>query len=422
MRVLLSAIGCHPEHGSEGGIGWNAVCALSKEHKLHVLTSVSQRAALETAVARGDCRNVSFSFSGTDKPYHPNRLIARCESWMRYFQWIKESYLQALDILRVEKFDLAHQVTYSSWRVASPLWRLPIPFVWGPVGGVANFPPHLLHKLSTSGAVFEVLRNFSNRAAMYSPSLRQCVRNSAAVIASNRESAVILQRLRGRNRPVPQISPLSFPDHHIEKFSCDPSSKPFPGKLELFAGGSLVGSKGIVFGLEAVAMARKQGVRCRYTIASGGPEVKFLKKRARELLLGEDVIFNDGYYGPAYTETLKACHACLLPSFRENVGITLLEAMMAGCVPLIVDASAQAENVPADCGIKVPVTSAAQVSKSLADGLVFLAANHKARIEMGSRAQQHVCRSFVAQHYVDQITSIYNEVMRPCRAQLLRNE
>jgi NAD(P)-dependent dehydrogenase (short-subunit alcohol dehydrogenase family) len=50
MRVLLSAIGWHPEHGSEGGIGWNAVRALSKEHKLHVLTSVSQRAALETAI------------------------------------------------------------------------------------------------------------------------------------------------------------------------------------------------------------------------------------------------------------------------------------------------------------------------------------------------------------------------------------
>jgi glycosyltransferase involved in cell wall biosynthesis len=387
-----------------------------------VLTSVSQRAALETAAARGNCRNLTFSFSGTDKPYHPNRLVARCESWMRYFKWINESYQQALDILRLEKFDLAHQVTYSSWRVASPLWRLPVPFVWGPVGGVANFPPHLLHKLSTSGAVFEVLRNFSNGAAMLSPSLRQCARNSAAVIASNQESAVVLQRLRGRNKQVHQVSPASFSDQHIKKFLCDPCAKPFTGKVELFAGGSLIGSKGIAFGLEAVAMARKQNVRCRYTIASGGPEVKFLKKRARELLLGEDVIFNDGYYGSAYPDKLKACHVCLLPSFRENVGMTLLEAMMAGCVPLIVDASAQAENVPADCGIKVPVTSAAQISKSLADGLVFLATNHKARIEMGSRAQQHVCRSFGAQNYVDQITSIYNEVMRPRRAQLLRNE
>ena len=409
MRVLLSAIGCHPEHGSEGGIGWNAVCALSREHKLHVLTSVSQRAALETAVALGDCQNVTFSFSGTDKPYHPNRLVARCESWMRYFKWIKESYQQALDILRVEKFDLAHQVTYSSWRVASPLWRLPIPFVWGPVGGVANFPPHLLHKLSTSGAVFEVLRNFSNRAAMFSPSLRQCVRNSAAVIASNRESAVILQRLRGRNRPVHQISPISFPDHHIEKFSCDPGSKPFTGKLELFAGGSLVGSKGIVFGLEAVAMARKQGVRCRYTIASGGPEVKFLKKRARELLLGEDVIFNDGYYGPAYPEKLKACHICLLPSFRENVGITLLEAMMASCVPLIVDASAQGENVPGGCGIKVPISSAKEISENLSKGLVLLARNHAARELMASKAQKHARELFTRNSYIAQIDAIYTE-------------
>jgi glycosyltransferase involved in cell wall biosynthesis len=421
MRVLLSAIACHPEHGSEGGIGWNAVRALSKEHEIHVLTSVSQRAALEAAIAGGEYRDVTFSFFGTNKPYHPNRLVARGESWIRYFKWIEQSYQVALSLLRDKRFDLAHQVTYSSWRVASPLWRLPAPFVWGPVGGVASYPSRLLTKLSTAGALFEIFRNFSNRAAMHSPSLRACARKSAAVVASNLESAAILQRLRGRKTKVHQLSPVSFSRRTIANFSCDPETKPFTGKLELFAGGSLVGSKGIVFGLEAVAIARKMGVDCRYTIASGGPEVPFLKKRAEQLALGESVVFNDGYYGQAYPEKLKSCHVCLLPSFRENVGITLLEAMMAGCVPLIVDASAQAENVPDGCGIKVPVTSAAQISQSLADGLVFLATNQKARIEMGSRARQHVCSSFSAQSYADKITSIYNEVVGPHRAQLLHN-
>jgi glycosyltransferase involved in cell wall biosynthesis len=411
MRVLLSAIGCHPEHGSEGGIGWNAVRALSKEHELHVLTSVSQRAALETAIAHGECRDVTFSFFGTDKPYHPNRLVARGESWIRYFKWIEQSYRVATSLLREKTFDLAHQVTYSSWRVASPLWRLPIPFVWGPVGGVASYPFRLLPKLSTSGAAFEMLRDLSSRAAMHSPALRSCAQKAAAVLASNRESASVLQRLRGRERKVHQLSPVSFSAQTVANFSCDPDTKPFAGRLELFAGGSLVGSKGIVFGLEAVAIARKMGVDCRYTIASGGPEVPFLKKRADQLALGESVIFNDGYYGPAYRDKLKACHVCLLPSFRENVGITLLETMMAGCVPLIVDASAQAENVPDDCGIKVPVSSAAQISQSLAEGLVFLATNHRARIEMGSRARHHVCNSFGAQSYADKITSIYSEVL-----------
>ena len=421
MRVLLSAIGCHPEHGSEGGIGWNAVCELSKEHELHVLTSVSQRAALEAAIARGECQDVAFSYFGTDKPYHPNRLVARGESWIRYFRWIEESYQVALTLLREKPFDLAHQVTYSSWRVASPLWRLPLPFVWGPVGGVATYPYRLLPKLSTSGALFEILRNFSNRAVMYSPALRTCARESAAVVASNRESAAVLQRLRGRGKKVHQLSPVSFSGQTIVDLSCDPKDKPFTGRLEVFAGGSLVGAKGIVFGLEAVAIARKMGVDCRYTIASGGPEVPFLKKRAEQLALGESVVFNDGYYGRAYQEKLKKCHVCLLPSFRENVGITLLESMIAGCVPLIVDASAQAENVPDDCGIKVPVTSAAQISQSLADGLVFLAMNHKARIEMGSRARQHVCNSFGAQLYADKINSIYNEVLEPHGGQPLCN-
>jgi hypothetical protein len=45
---------------------------------------------------------------------------------------------QSLDVARKlcaqHQFDLAHHVTYSSWRVPSPLWQLDLPFVWGPVG------------------------------------------------------------------------------------------------------------------------------------------------------------------------------------------------------------------------------------------------------------------------------------------------
>jgi glycosyltransferase involved in cell wall biosynthesis len=412
MRVLLSAIGCHPEHGSEGGIGWNAVRALSSENELHVMTSVSQRPALEAAVLKGECPNVTFSFFGTDKPYHPNRLIARCESWVRYFKWINQSYHHALHLLSERKFDLAHQVTYSSWRVASPLWQLPIPFVWGPVGGVAKYPWHLLNKLSASGALFEVARNLSNRAAMLSPALRACARGSTAVIGSNRESARVLRRLRGHDRDLYQITPMAFTHDEMVRFTCDPASKPQVGRLELFAGGSMVGSKGIVFGLEAMAFVLKLGIDCRFTIASGGPEISFLKKRTRQLSLEKHVVFNDGYGGTDYPEALKSSHACLIPSFRENVGITLLEGMLAGCVPVIIDASAQGENVPDNCGIKVPVGSAQEISEGLAQGLLLLARNTSARINMARRAQKHVRESFSRAAYSGKINAIYKAVMK----------
>jgi hypothetical protein len=38
MRVLISAIACHPHRGSEAYFGWAAVNALARKHNLTVLT------------------------------------------------------------------------------------------------------------------------------------------------------------------------------------------------------------------------------------------------------------------------------------------------------------------------------------------------------------------------------------------------
>ena len=75
------------------------------------------------------------------------------------------------------------------------------------------------------------------------------------------------------------------------------------------------------------------GVDCRYTIASGGPEVPFLKKRAEQLALGDSVAFNDGYYGQAYPEKLKSCHVCLLrPKSRGHVRLASADPLAAPAI------------------------------------------------------------------------------------------
>ena len=91
MKVFLSAIACHPEHGSEGGLGWKAATALSKKHQVHVLTFTSMRTAVERALASGDYPSLTFSYFGKDAPYHQNRLIARLQSWTRYLAWTQQS-------------------------------------------------------------------------------------------------------------------------------------------------------------------------------------------------------------------------------------------------------------------------------------------------------------------------------------------
>jgi len=393
-------------------VGWKVVTALSKRHEVHVLTSTSEKKAIDLSLAKGISRNISFTFFGTNAPYHVNRLVARLQSWTRYLDWTKQSLEMARTLIARQPFDVAHHITYSSWRVPSPLWRLDLPFVWGPVGGAATYPLHLLGKLSTRSAVFEIVRGLSNQQASSSSALRDCARKSAAVIASNKETFDKLVSLRGASDGVHQLFPTFFTDQQIAIFRCDPAAKPPADPIRLFSGGNIIGSKGLIFALEALKIAAQQGIKWRLTVGGYGPEVPFLRKRARALGIDAWIDFHVGFSGKDYVEKLKESHIFILPSFRENAGITMLEAMLAGCVPVVIDASAQADVVTEDCGFKLPVTAASAISQGLADALVTLAREPTKRRAMGRSAAELVAKTCREETYSGGIERIYHQVMQ----------
>ena len=409
MRILLSAIACYPDRGSESGVGWKAAAALSKEHAVHVLTSKAEQKGVERALTTGAYPNLSFTFFGTDSPYHENRIIARLQSWKRYADWTRQSLEIARKLAKEQDFDLAHHVTYSSWRIPSPLWQLDLPFVWGPVGGAAVYPLHLLGKLAIGSAVFELVRGLSNLHASCARSLRSCARNSDAVVASNKETFDKLLALRGRSHGMHLLFPTFFSDQQVAMFQCDPADKPPADPIRLFAGGNIIGSKGLIFALEALKMTAHRGINWRLVVGGYGPEVPFLKKKARALGVDHWIDFHMGYSGEQYANKLKESHVFILPSFRENAGITMLEAMLAGCVPVIVDASAQAAVVDDRCGFKIPVGTVDAISSGLANAVSLLAHNPQRRITMGREASELVARSFREDSYIKQINRIYQE-------------
>lgn len=411
MRILLAAFACHPELGSESGVGWKAVTALAQHHSVHVLTSLGAKEATQSTLASGQYPNISFTYFGTNARYSENRMLARLQSWTRYLNWLNQLLPLAKD-LGTGRYDVAHHITYSSWRVPSPLWQLSIPFIWGPVGGAAEFPAHLLNKLSLNSAMFEIARGFSNRMAYQSSSLRACVRNSAAVVASNKETFDKLARLRGTDEGLYTVFPTFFTAQQVETIKCDPSQKDKSYPLRLFTGGNIIGSKGLIFALEALALISKKGIPWRLIVGGYGPEIPFLERKARDLGIRNFIQFHRGFSGDEYINKLKEAHIFILPSFRENAGITMLEAMLAGCVPVIIDASAQAAAVDSKCGFKIAAGKAADITAGLANAIEFLALNPETRLEMGRKASDVVTHRLCEETYVRKISEIYQEALQ----------
>jgi glycosyltransferase involved in cell wall biosynthesis len=386
MKVIVSAIACTPGGGSEGGVGWRAVLRIAKYHDVRVITQEMNRPYWDQAALKGELPdNVRVRYLDCGGKWHSNRMVARIQSWTRYVKFSRSVLAEANAWHQQEPADLVHQITYATWRVPSRLWQMPIPFVWGPVGGTAVFPKKFFSILGKTSLFFEIAREFSGRISARSPSFTRCATNSAVVLAANDETFAFLKPFR-EGKPLLKLPVAHLTEEQIIRFRRPP--RPMvrgDAPLRLFAGGNIGGSKGVSLALRAVARMKEAGTEVHYTVAGGGPEMPTLKKLAWKLGINHSVTFHPGYKGKEYIEALQNSDIYFLPSFRETTPVTLLEAALAGCVPIVADASAAGEMAKLIGGHAVPVNSPEELVSALADAVIHL---HFNRPELESKSKQ----------------------------------
>ncbi len=413
MKILLSAYACNPYLGSENLVGWLAVRCLAQDHELHVITGSRNHSDLARAATEGLIPpHVHFHYVGQFKRWHSSRLRARFQDWNEYVSFSKDILSAARELHRTKRFDLAHHVTVVTWRVASPLWQLDIPFIYGPIGGNEQFPARLLHILSLSAVAFELTRMASNLASRFSPDVRNCLRRAAHVFAANIETEQLVKAVRGSDKCVSRLMATFHAEEKVRAFSGHGLDKKLDGPLRLFAGGNMEGRKGVALALAALARARQNGVDFRYRLAAGGPEIPHLKKLAARLGLQREVLFTEGLSGEDYRRELGMTHIYLLPSLRDNAPITLTEAMLAGCVPVVADCGGPAFIVSGESGYKIPTINREQMVAQLAAAITELDRDRKMILTKGTAARHRIAMDFSEEHYRKTVNAVYASVLK----------
>jgi len=411
MKILILAIACSPRGGSESAVGWRAVREVARHHDVWVLTHVAERENFEAAAADVP-ENVHVIFHGEPNNWHPNRLYARLQSWQFYRRWLAGVPALAADLHAKHRFDITHHVTYVTWRLPSPLSDLDIPFVWGPIGGGEVFPVRLLSLLSAPSAAFELGRIVSNFFSSSSSAVKKCARRASHIFASNHETADVLARLRGTSEGISVLSASFFSNEEMirlaEKDLRDPAVQP----LRLFAGGNLEGRKGIGLALRALKLVADQGIDFEYFIGGFGGELAHLKQLAQSLGLADKIIFSDSLNGREYVEKLQSTHVYLLPSLRDNAPRTLMEAMLAGCVPIVLKCGGPAEIVTPGTGLSYAPTSPKKVVREIADGLITLARDASKLKALGLAARERIRHNYGEAYYLRQVEERYAAVVR----------
>jgi len=408
MKILVCGYACDPFGGSEPGVGWTAVTRIAKLHDVCVITDIHNKSGWDRAAEEGKIPgNVRVRFLRDRSACSENRLIAHLQSWLNYSSFNKRVLEAAQAWHAEENFDLCHQVTIAGWRMPSPLWKLPIPFVWGPIGGAGYIPPAFRKMLSPSARLFERARDLNSWWAARSRAFRDCIRETSVVFAANEETEIFLKPFRG-GRPLVRLPIVSISAEKAAAFRRPEREDADGGPLRLFAGGNMEGRKGVSLALRALAKAGERGLDYRYTIAGGGPEIPSLRKLAEELGIMANVDFHQGFRGADYIAALQDHHIYFLPSFRESTPVTLLEAYLAGCYPVVADTSAQGEIVRLAGGTAVPLTDIEGLVDGLADALVACDANRARLRDENGKSLAILAEYFHSDRYDREIAAAYS--------------
>lgn len=385
MRILLSAYACSPGRGSEPGLGWNWARVLSERHEVDVVTTEWGRPAIEAELA-------AHPRPGLRVHYVLGRLRRTSTwpfglGWLPYYLWQWRAYRLARRLHAERRFDLAHHVTYASWRSPSFMWKLGVPFVWGPVGGGQNIPRGFHRVLGWRGALRERLREAVQRLARLDPFVRATMRHAAVILAANTATKGFLpERYRGKTRQMLETA-IDVGGRPVAAVRDD--ARP----LRILWVGQLVPIKGLPLLLEALAGLRGK-LEFRLEVVGDGPERARWERLAGRLGLAGDVSFPGQLPHAEVQRRYLEADVFAFTSLRDTSGNALLEAMASGLPVICLDWAGPGDITTDECAVRIRPTSPQAGVAGLRDGLERLAVDADLRRRLGAAARRRAERSF----------------------------
>lgn len=402
MKILLSAYACEPSAGSEPGVGWNVVREVAKHHEVWVLTWTNHRPAVEAEMACNPIPSLHFVYH--DLPW--DRLWwggARVQ--IHYYLWQIGAYLIAHRLHRQVSFDLVHHVTYVKYWSPSFLSLLPIPFIWGPVGGGESAPKAFWRDFSLSAKTYETLRGLASSLGECDPFVHLTARRSIIVRATTEDTAKRLRKIGAKNVQV--FSESGLPKKEI--ICLCQQAMPNSAPIRFISMGRLLHWKGFHLGLRAFAQANIPDAE--YWLFGDGPEWQRLRILAKELGIAHQVKFWSRLPRDETLRKLGECLALVHPSLHDSGGWVCLEAMAAGRPVLCLDLGGPAVQVTEETGFKIPAHTPDQAVRDLAEAMTRLAKDQELAICMGKAGRRRVSEVFDWEVKGQILAQLYNEIL-----------
>lgn len=404
--MLIGAYACEPGRGSEPGVGWEVARSLSRFADVWVVTRANNREAIEAALVKSPEPRLRFVYHDLPRLLPLKRLPGGL--YLYHYLWQLSLFSAVQSLHREVSFDIAHQLTFGSFRYPGSLHRLGIPFVIGPVGGGEEAPRFLWSSFGWRGFSTEILRSLSNRFAMFDPFLRATYDSASVALTTSTETAMRVQRLMRANGTINILPSIGITPEEVPQGEAR-REEPDDGPIRVLFVGRLVHWKGAHLAIRAFAEARSRMPSMTLTVLGSGPFERRIQALIRTLDLTDSVTLIGRLQDrEAALKQYSAHEIFLFPSLHEAGGMAVIEAMSSGLPVVCLNLGGPGLAVQHDSGIKVEPHTEAQVVQDLASALLQLSADHSLRVRMGQQAKKRVQQYYTWSSKAQELLSIYH--------------
>ncbi|MBD3414624.1 MAG: glycosyltransferase [Candidatus Aminicenantes bacterium] len=410
MKVLISAyafnpIGSMQLHPGEDLVGWKLVQQINKHHKVWVLTHGYNREAVLEEMAKGELEGVQVIFVNLT---WLKKLLYKVGFGERiyYYIWQFAAWQKARQLHRRVGFDLAHQVTFGNDWIPSFIGAfLPVPFIWGPVGGGQTVPPELLKEFSFYGRFAEKSRVAAQWVGRRLWTRRRLVKRAEAILVCNQETK---QKIPKKYHSKVHY----FPVNGIDKKEIGPVPKKKENQEDflVLTAGRLHRLKGFDLAVKAFHLFCQENQNTQFQIVGSGREKKNLESLIERSGLEYRVKIMPWVQRKELLNLMQKCDVFLFPSLRDGGGAVVVEAMAQGKPVVGLNIGGPGFHIKNKWGIKVEPRTKDMVANGLALALEKLYKDEPLRRKMGKTARKQAKEHYVWDELGKQMEKIYQSV------------
>ena len=388
MKVLINAYACSPGMGSEPGMAWNWVVNLAKFCELYIITEGEFREKIEAVVPTLEQGgNMHFYYNPVSDEIRKmcwNQGDWRFYKYYRQWQW--KTYLIAKDICEKERIDVLHQLNMIGFREPGYLWKLSkengVPFVWGPIGGLKQFPTAYLKEAGLKMQLFMRLKNFLNIWQLkHEKRVDEALKTAKLLISSIPDSYRALKKYKGlESIVIPETGCFLSEDISTSRFDTEEFHIMWVGKFDF--------RKQLPLALQAVALAKNPKLKLDVYGSGSVGQVEMAKRMGEELGISQQFIWYGNQKNDVVMEAMRKAQLFFFTSVNEDTSTVVLEAVSNRLPVVCFDACGMSAVIDASVGRKIALSQPSQSAHDFARILNELEGNRALLKQLSENCKQ----------------------------------